>query len=51
MKVKHCLFCLNELQDGIEIFGQVGKAVKANEIIVKYFWFDVNIYLTINKKI
>lgn len=42
MKEKQCLFCLTELEDGVGIFGPVGKAVKAHEIIVKYFWFDVS---------
>lgn len=42
MQAKECLFCLNEVHDGVQIFGQVGRAVKAQEIIVKYFWFDVN---------
>ncbi|XP_055297861.1 zinc finger protein 62-like [Sitodiplosis mosellana] len=38
---KSCLFCLNEKNDGIVIFGQVGKALNVWEVIVKYFWFDL----------
>lgn len=38
---KSCLFCLKVTNDGIEIFGQIGKTLNVWEIIVKYFWFDV----------
>lgn len=41
MNVPKCLFCLNKLHDGVEIFGQMGEAANAQEIIHKHFWSEV----------
>lgn len=41
MKLNKCLLCFNELNDGVEIFGHVGRAVNAQQIIQKYFWSEV----------
>lgn len=39
--LKTCLFCLRKTDDGIEIFERVGEEFDVQEIINKYFWFDV----------
>lgn len=42
-----CVICLNEIKDGIEIFGEVGKALNVWEVVVKYFWFDVIYFVVV----
>lgn len=38
---KNCLFCKGIVTDGFSIFGQIGDAENASEIIEQHFWFDV----------
>lgn len=38
-----CILCLNETNDGISIYGDSEAAENARLIIVKYFWFRVNL--------
>lgn len=37
-----CLFCLDETDDGVSIFGESEMAKNTRKLIAAYFWFDVS---------
>lgn len=37
-----CLFCLDETDDGISIFGESDDAAGARNLIAAHFWFNVS---------
>lgn len=37
-----CLFCLDETDSGISIFGESPSAKSVRNLIAAHFWFDVN---------
>lgn len=37
-----CVFCLDETDDGISIYGVPEMATKVRSLIATHFWFDVS---------